>query len=99
MLQITDISSATNLKVQNDAAADGGLTEQEIKELDNIEGLISRTALENKLKSNKLLSIPKNINTDSISLYKIMTMNIHMLYQCQMTSATYILLLMLKQVK
>lgn len=54
----------------NDAAADGGLTEQEIKELDNIDGLISRTALENKLKSNKLLSIPKNINTDSISLYK-----------------------------
>ena len=26
--------------------------------------------MENKLKSNKLLSIPKNINTDSISLYK-----------------------------
>lgn len=50
--------------------ADSGLTEQEIKELDNIDGLISRTALENKLKSNKLLSIPKNINTDSISLYK-----------------------------
>ena len=50
--------------------ADSGLTEQEIKELDNIDGLISRTALENKLKSNKLLSIPKNINTDNISLYK-----------------------------
>ena len=50
--------------------ADSGLTEQEIKELDNIDGLISRTALENKLKLNKLLSIPKNINTDSISLYK-----------------------------
>lgn len=60
-------------------AADGGLTEQEIKELDNIDGLISKTALENKLKSNKLLSIPKNINTDSISLYKIMMMNIHIL--------------------
>ena len=50
--------------------ADSGLTEQEKKELDNIDGLISRTALENKLKLNKLLSIPKNINTDSISLYK-----------------------------
>ena len=50
--------------------ADSGLTEQEKKELDNIDGLISRTALENKLKSNKLLSIPKNINTDNISLYK-----------------------------
>ena len=33
----------------NDAAADGGLTEQEIKELDNIDGLISRTALEIKV--------------------------------------------------
>lgn len=53
-----------------DATSGGGLTEQEIKELDNIGGLISKADLENKLKSNKLLSIPKNINTDSISLYK-----------------------------
>ena len=51
-------------------SADNGLTEQEINELENISGLISKTDIEKQLRSNKILGIPKSVNVDFINLSK-----------------------------
>lgn len=56
--------------MKEDAVADRGLSEQEIKELENISGLISKTDIENQLRSNKTLNIPKSVVLDTISLSK-----------------------------
>lgn len=51
-------------------SADNGLTEQEINELENISGLISKTDIEKQLRNNKMLGIPKSVNVDFITLSK-----------------------------
>lgn len=51
-------------------SADNGLTEQEINELENISGLISKTDIEKQLRNNKTLGIPKSVKVDFITLSK-----------------------------
>ena len=58
-------------------SADNGLTEQEINELDNISGLISKTDIEKQLRNNKTLDIPKSANVDFINLAKLYNKDIY----------------------
>lgn len=58
-------------------SADNALTEQEIKELDNISGLISKTDIEKQLRNNKTLDIPKYANVDFINLSKLYNKDIY----------------------
>ncbi len=52
------------------SSAGRGLTEQEIEELDNVSGLVSKADMENMLKNNETLDIPKTAKVTNINLSK-----------------------------
>lgn len=62
--------SSAGTAMAEDAAADKGLSEQEIRELENISGLISKADIEKQLRNNKTLSIPDSVSVASIDLSK-----------------------------
>lgn len=53
-----------------DAGSGGGLSPQEIAEIDKINGLISKADIEKQLRKNKILSIPSDVKVSSMRLYK-----------------------------
>lgn len=57
-------------EAMKDEAGGSGLSEQEIKELENISGLISKENIEKQIRSNKTLDIPETISVDYIHLTK-----------------------------
>ena len=64
-------TGAGDLGVNEDAAASKAeLTPQELEEIGNISGLISKEDIEKQLRSNKVLSIPQNAEVENIRLAK-----------------------------
>ncbi len=64
-------TGAGDFGVNEDAAASkAALTPQELEEIDNISGLISKEEVEKQLRSNKVLAIPRNARVDTIRLSK-----------------------------
>lgn len=54
-----------------DASAEKGLSPQEIQEIENVKGLISKEDIEKQLRNNQMLGIPKSVSIDRINLSKI----------------------------
>lgn len=52
------------------AAKDNGLTPQEMEEISNINGLISKETIEKQIRENKTLNIPADLKLGQINLYK-----------------------------
>lgn len=53
-----------------EAAADNGFTEQELSELENVKGLVSKEKIEQQLRANTTLNIPSEVKLSNISLTK-----------------------------
>lgn len=64
-------SAKDEASIINGRTADaGGLTEQEISEIEKISGLISKEDIENQIKENKTLTVAPDAKTDRIRLNK-----------------------------
>ncbi|MBR0027179.1 MAG: S-layer homology domain-containing protein, partial [Clostridia bacterium] len=64
-------TAAGDFGANEDAAASkAALTPQELEEIDNISGLISKEDVQKQLRSNKVLAIPRNAQVDTIRLSK-----------------------------
>lgn len=60
------------MDIMEAATDDAGLTEQEIAEINNINGLIQKDAMEKKIRENKTLSVPKTVKLNWVRLRKDM---------------------------
>lgn len=65
------VMSAGSAKSEaEDVSGDSGLSVQEIQELENVKGLISKEDIEKQLRNNEILNIPQTALTDSVNLSK-----------------------------
>ncbi len=60
--------AAANMKEED--ALESGLSPREIEEIDNINGLISKTDIEKQIKDNKTLVVPSDMKAERVNLYK-----------------------------
>lgn len=61
-------SGGATMEMMADSSA---LTEQELKEIENVKGLIPKEEVENLIKGNEYLGIPADMTSDSITLRKM----------------------------